>query len=229
MAADKPSNSSWNRLATSGPPHLRSSSRPRGGPSAREDESPVALSSDYHLTACFTCSRVIANAGFWSSSALLRRASATPSSSSERTAGSDSSRREASEARALSGSFIAFRSISPNVSIFQAHPVPCGGKPFCLAGRLPSSTPWGTTEWKPMLADMFRLNTLWDSLPKCAFSRNHQFDQRLNGVEYVTKCLSGSALRDGLGGDFYEGSKFALRGAEATLRVCAKTTSGQKA
>jgi len=33
----------------------------------------------------------------------------------------------------------------------------------------------------------------------------------------VTKCLSGSALRDSLGGDFYEGSKFALRGAEVTL------------
>jgi hypothetical protein len=70
----------------------------------------------------------------------------------------------------------------------------------------------GAEEWKPTLADMFRLNALWDRQPKCGFSRNHQFDPRLNGVEYVTKCLSGSALRDSLGGDFYEGSKFALRG-----------------
>jgi len=75
----------------------------------------------------------------------------------------------------------------------------------------------GSAEWKPTLADMFRLNALWDSLPKCGFSRNHQFDARLNGVEYVTKCLSGSALRDGLGGDFYEGSKFTNRGSEVTL------------
>lgn len=66
---------------------------------------------------------------------------------------------------------------------------------------------------------MFRLNALWDSLPKCGFSRNHQFDPRLNGVEYVTKCLSGSALRDGLGGDFYEGSKFALRGSDSDPRL----------
>ena len=75
----------------------------------------------------------------------------------------------------------------------------------------------GAEEWKPTLSDMFRLNALWDSFPKCGFSRNHQFDPRLNGVEYVTKCLSGSALRDSLGGDFYEGSKFALRDAEVTL------------
>jgi hypothetical protein len=86
----------------------------------------------------------------------------------------------------------------------------------------------GAAEWKPTLADMFRLNALWDSLPKCGFSRNHQFDQRLNGVEYVTKCLSGSALRDGLGGDFYEGSKFALRGAEVTLsNALARSVRGQ--
>jgi len=75
----------------------------------------------------------------------------------------------------------------------------------------------GAAEWEPTRADMFRLNALWDSLPKCGFSRNHRFDPRLNGVEYVTKCLSGSALGDRLGGDFYEGSKFALRGAEVTL------------
>jgi len=75
----------------------------------------------------------------------------------------------------------------------------------------------GAAEWTPTLSDMFRLNALWDSLPKCGFSRNHAFDPRLCGVEYVTKCLSGLALRDGLGGDFYEGSKFTFRGAEVTL------------
>lgn len=75
----------------------------------------------------------------------------------------------------------------------------------------------GAAEWKPTLADMFRLNALWNGQPKCGFSRNHAFDPRLNGVEYVTKCLSGSTLGDGLGGDFYEGSKFAHRGAEVTL------------
>ncbi len=75
----------------------------------------------------------------------------------------------------------------------------------------------GAEEWQPTLADMFRLNELWDDLPKCGFARNHLFDERLNGVEYVTKCLSGSAPGDTLGGDFYEGSKFAHRGAEVTL------------
>lgn len=87
----------------------------------------------------------------------------------------------------------------------------------------------GAEEWKPTLSDMFRLNALWDSLPKCGFSRNHQFDQRLNGVEYVTKCLSGSALRDSLGGDFYEGSKFSLRGAEVTLsNALARSVGGRR-
>ena len=57
----------------------------------------------------------------------------------------------------------------------------------------------------------------WDRLPKCGFSRNRQFEQRLNGVEYIATCLSWSALRDSLGGDFYEGSKLALRGAGVTL------------
>jgi len=75
----------------------------------------------------------------------------------------------------------------------------------------------GAQEWTPTLADMFRQNRLWDNQPKCGFSRNHQFDERLNGVEYVTKCLSGSGLRDTLGGDFYECSKFSQRGSEVTL------------
>jgi hypothetical protein len=45
----------------------------------------------------------------------------------------------------------------------------------------------------------------------------------------VTKCLSGSALRDSLGGDFYEGSKFALRGAEVTLsNALARSVGGRR-
>ena len=75
----------------------------------------------------------------------------------------------------------------------------------------------GAKEWTPSLSDMFRLNELWDRQPRCGYARNHLFDPRLNGVEYVTKSLSGSAGRDSLGGDFYEGSKFALSGAEVTL------------
>ncbi len=75
----------------------------------------------------------------------------------------------------------------------------------------------GAAEWQPTLGDMFRLNALWDSFPKAGFSRNHLFNPELNGVEYVCKCLSGLALADRLGGDFYEGSKFALRTSEVTL------------
>jgi hypothetical protein len=45
----------------------------------------------------------------------------------------------------------------------------------------------------------------------------------------VTKCLSGSAFRDSLGGDFYEGSKFALRGAEVTLsNSLARSVGGRR-
>src|SRR6185503_12221725 len=38
--------------------------------------------------------------------------------------------------------------------------------------------------------------------------------RRVEGIEYATKCLSASTLRDTLGGAFYQGSKFALRGTE---------------
>ncbi len=75
----------------------------------------------------------------------------------------------------------------------------------------------GCNEWFPSRSDMFRLNALWDNFPKRGFSGNHIFDQRLNGVEYVTKCLSGGALRDTLAGDFYESSKFALTTSHVTL------------
>lgn len=73
----------------------------------------------------------------------------------------------------------------------------------------------GSSEWSPSLSDCFRLNKLWESFPRAGMSRNHLFDARLNGIEYVTKCLSGSAFRDTLGGDFYEAGKFG--GSEVTL------------
>lgn len=74
----------------------------------------------------------------------------------------------------------------------------------------------GSKEWTPTVGQCFTLNHLWDALPRCGFSRNHIFDPGLSGVEYVTKCLS-SVAGGGPGGDFYEGSKFALRSSEVTL------------
>lgn len=75
----------------------------------------------------------------------------------------------------------------------------------------------GAQEWTPTLTAMFQMNHLWDNLPKCGFSRNHLFNPALNGVEYVTKCLSGSALVGSVGGDFYESSKFGSARSEVTL------------
>ncbi len=75
----------------------------------------------------------------------------------------------------------------------------------------------GAEAWTPHLSEMFRLNALWDSFPKAGFARNHLFHPELNGVDYVCKCLSGLAFAGDAGGDFYEGSKFALRSAEVTL------------
>lgn len=75
----------------------------------------------------------------------------------------------------------------------------------------------GAREWNPTKADMFRLNHLWDSLPRCGFSRNYAFDQKLNGVEYVSKCLSSSDTRDTVGAGFYETAKFAHCATDVTL------------
>jgi hypothetical protein len=63
--------------------------------------------------------------------------------------------------------------------------------------------------FKSTVSQCFMLNALWDSLPRCGFSRNHVFDQTLNGVEYVTKCLSKETPGHSLAGDFYESGKFA--------------------
>lgn len=60
----------------------------------------------------------------------------------------------------------------------------------------------------------FFLNDLWKKLPRCGFAIQKPFNQRLNGVGYVTKCLSGI---DTLGGDFYESAKFGSPDTELTL------------
>lgn len=72
----------------------------------------------------------------------------------------------------------------------------------------------GSSSWEPNLSQCFTLNQTWDALPKCGFSRNHIFDQRLNGVEYVTKCLT---QLDTIGGDLYESRKFQQDGSCLTL------------
>lgn len=75
----------------------------------------------------------------------------------------------------------------------------------------------GSKDCPVTVTQMFQLNALWDSFPTAGFSRNHIYNPRLNGVEYVTKCLSGLAFRGTEGGDFYESSKFGLDGADVTL------------
>lgn len=77
----------------------------------------------------------------------------------------------------------------------------------------------GAVEWTPCLAECFMLNKAWDDLPRCGFSRNHIFNPALNGVEYITKCLSApnAAQPVSSGGDYYEGEKFSHGGAEVTL------------
>jgi len=75
----------------------------------------------------------------------------------------------------------------------------------------------GSDDWQPSVADMFRLNHLWGGIRGCGFSRNHLFNAELNGVDYVTKCMSGSALGGTVGGDYYESSKFSLSGSKVTL------------
>lgn len=72
----------------------------------------------------------------------------------------------------------------------------------------------GCKEWNPTVGQMFYLNSLWDGMRRCGFSRNHIYDQRLNGVEYVTKCLSSGGT---IGGDLYESSKF--RNADSALTL----------
>jgi len=75
----------------------------------------------------------------------------------------------------------------------------------------------GSKDWHPTISNMFQMNQIWDRMPKCGFSRNHIFNPELNGVEYVTKCLSGSEFGGSVGGDFYESRKFSFGSSEVML------------
>lgn len=85
-----------------------------------------------------------------------------------------------------------------------------------LGGRVHYHWLIGSDCWTPTVSQMFFLNVCWDSLPGCGFARHHIFNAALNGVEYVTKCLSAED-HGSLGGDYYEGSKFSNRDTEVTL------------
>lgn len=85
-----------------------------------------------------------------------------------------------------------------------------------LGGRVHYHWLIGAKGWTVTKGQCFTMNSLWDDMPRCGFSRNHRFDPALNGVEYVTKCLSSGAA-GGLGGDYYEGSKFASGKSEVEL------------
>lgn len=87
----------------------------------------------------------------------------------------------------------------------------------------------GAQEWTPTIGQMFQLNQLWDNQPLCGFSRNHIFNQELNGVAYVTKCLSGLAGGGTLGGDYYESAKFSSACSEVTLsNSLARVVAGRR-
>lgn len=81
-------------------------------------------------------------------------------------------------------------------------------------GRLHYHVLIGTGETTATLTHCFQLNSMWEKRRGCGFARHHQFDQRLNGVDYVTKCLT---RRDTLAGDSYESAKFGFDGSELTL------------
>jgi len=59
---------------------------------------------------------------------------------------------------------------------------------------------------KANITNAFRLNSLWDSFPKAGFARHYVYDAARGSVEYVTKCLSGLAIRGGA--SEYETGKF---------------------
>lgn len=67
---------------------------------------------------------------------------------------------------------------------------------------------------KPTIGVCFQLNALWDSLPKCGFSRHRLYDGSQNGLAYVTTCLG---IPGSTGADFYESQKFGARGTDVTL------------
>lgn len=87
----------------------------------------------------------------------------------------------------------------------------------------------GAEEWTPNTAECFVLNTLWDKLPLCGFSRNYLFNQTLNGIEYVTKCLHDSSTSASVGGAFYESTKFSSGSSGVTLsNSLARVTCGRR-
>lgn len=67
---------------------------------------------------------------------------------------------------------------------------------------------------KPTISHCFRLNALWDSLPRCGFARHRLYDGTQNGLAYVASCLS---IQGSSGADFYESQKFGHYGTDVTL------------
>lgn len=60
----------------------------------------------------------------------------------------------------------------------------------------------------------FTLNSMWENRRGCGFARHHVFDKSLQGVAYVTKCLTGDST---VAGDFYESAKFGFESSDLTL------------
>jgi len=75
----------------------------------------------------------------------------------------------------------------------------------------------GARDWQPSLSNMFQMNQLWNNFPGGGFSRNHIFSPELNGIDYICKCLSDSAVAGSVGGDFYETGKFGQMRSSVTL------------
>lgn len=78
---------------------------------------------------------------------------------------------------------------------------------FLLGGKIKGIT----------VGTCFALNALWEGLPRAGMSRHRVFDSkpfRENGVNYVVSCLANEGTA---GANFYELSKFGLRGSDLTL------------
>ena len=81
-------------------------------------------------------------------------------------------------------------------------------------GRLHYHALIGGARKTPCLSLCFRLNALWDALPRCGHARHRLFDYHQNGASYVASCLSSEGT---LGADFYESKKFGTVGCDVTL------------
>jgi len=87
-----------------------------------------------------------------------------------------------------------------------------------LGGRVHYHWLLGNEDWKPTLAQCFVLNSIWDRLPRCGFSRNRIYNRGCDSaVDYVGKCLSGLAASEVSGGDYYESRKFSSSKSSVTL------------